>query len=269
MASWVSQGASSVTCGEDGGACRSRRECPSNAGSNSKVNEPSAARRISRAGSEGPDRIRTSPRREPPVRSWTTSSMSGRSPGGSPVAVRCVNLAEQRPDDIHTAGKCNAGQVGLRRIGGHLQAKSPEVAHFALGKRLTQGGHAGMEPQRKVGHDRGAGLFPAQRDLVVRFRVRTGRMQADDGQTLGGGAAEGLAARRDRPAHDHRVDPRLGQGVVEIARRGDSRHRGVGEARKGPIQSMFRMFEEPVRPGKLLLPISQDQDIHRSVGSRQ
>ena len=130
---------------------------------------------------------------------------------------------------------------------------------------LLQPGDSGMESQRQVGNHHRAGLRPAQSDLVIRFRIGSWRMDADDRKSFRRGPPQGLAAERERAAHDGQIDPRRRQGLIQIA--SDVRAGDVvsGEPGIHGLQMMLRMRQEPGRPSPLLGSIAQDQDVHRSA----
>ena len=203
------------------------------------------------------------------VRSWTTSSMSGRSPGGSPVAVRCVDLAQQRPDDIHSCGRTRRGPGRSP-----WNRRSPPVEEsgrrpFRRG-RVTGAGRPRRDGAAEEGRARSwRRSLPGSTRPGSKLPSPDRRMQADDGQALGGGAAEGLAAELDRPPHDHRVDPRSGQGVVEIRGAGIPAIAGSAKPGKAPSNRCSGRSRSQCAQASSSSPFPRIRIFIVSVGSRQ
>ena len=111
-----------------------------------------------------------------------------------------------------------------------------------------------MEAEGKIGDDDGAGLGPAQGDLVIGLGIGPGRMQAEDRQPLGGRPAQGLAPDLERAADHHQVETRHREGLVEVLRHHEVAEILARDAGVGRRQPEVRMRREPAAQACFLRP---------------
>ena len=174
-----------------------------------------------------------------------------------------LDLSEQRADDVHHPRKAGSGKLSVRRVGRALVADASNCTELSARNGLLLACDSGMESQREVGNHHRAGLRPAQSDLVIRFGIGSRRMDTEDRKSLRRRPPQGLAAERERAAHDGQIDPRRRQGLIQIASDVSVGEVVSGEPGIHSLQMMLRMGREPGGPGPFLGSITQDQDVHR------
>ncbi len=109
-------------------------------------------------------------------------------------------------NDVDQLRKHDAGEVDAVALGNGFQAQAAKCAELARSERLAQCRDTGVQSQRQIRDDDGAGLGATQGDLVIRLGIGAGRVQANDGESFGSTAPQVLAAELDRATDDHHVD---------------------------------------------------------------
>jgi hypothetical protein len=171
-----------------------------------------------------------------------------------------LDLAEQGSHDIDGPGENLPRQVPPLLIYGRLVSEGAEGPNVLALHRPAQRLDTWMQAEREVGHQHGARLRAAQRDLVIGLGVGPGGMQADRRQPHRGHPPKRLGAEFRLPADDDRLHPRSRQRIVQVTR---LRHVGpfleAGERRPEPV---LGVLANPTGPGSFLGPASQDQEVH-------
>ena len=114
------------------GRCGGSNSPVREAGSYSRVNDPSEPFTVSRAGSHPPTQIRTSALRPSAARSWTTSSTSGCARGIA-AGRQGLDLAQQRAGRRRRPAEIPPGRGPAGGLRGRFKPDSPERAQLARG----------------------------------------------------------------------------------------------------------------------------------------